>query len=61
MKEYLNYKDKVILEQHGRWYNLYADGSLVHANMNRESGTKMYFSYVKTLKEFEKKEAAYGN
>lgn len=56
MKEYLNYKDKVILEQHGRWYNLYVDGSLVHANMNKEGGTKVYFSYVRTLKEVEKKE-----
>ena len=53
MKEYLNYKDKIILEQHGRWYNLYVDGSLVHANMNKESGTKVYFSYVKTQKKME--------
>ena len=46
-KEYLNYKDKIILEQNGRWYNLYVDGSLIHANMNREGAIKVYFSYVK--------------
>lgn len=48
-KEYLNYKDKIILEQHGRWYNFHVDGSLVRANMNREEAIKVYFSYVKVL------------
>ena len=52
-KEYLNYKDKIILEQNGRWYNLYVDGSLIHANMNREGAIKVYFSYVKVLKKIE--------
>lgn len=47
-KEFLNYKDKVILERHGRWYDLYVDGSLVHANMaNREEAIKVYFSYMR--------------
>ena len=55
-KEVFNYKDKIILEQHGRWFDLYVDGSLVHANMNREGAIKVYFSYVKVQQEFEKKE-----
>lgn len=55
-KECLNYKDKVILVQHGRWYDLYVDGSLVHANMNREDATKVYFSYVKVQKELNKED-----
>lgn len=49
-KEVLNYKDKVVLKQNGRWYSLYADGSLVHKNMSREGGIKVYSSYVKVLK-----------
>lgn len=52
-KEYLNYEDKIILEQNGRWYNLYVDGSLIHTNMNREEAIKAYFSYVKVLKKTE--------
>lgn len=55
-KEYFNYKDKIILKQNGRWYNLYVDGSLIHANMGREVATKVYFSYVKVLKKLEKPE-----
>ena len=55
-KEVFNYKDKIILEQRGRWFDLYVDGSLVHANMNREGAIKVYFSYVKVQQEFEKKE-----
>lgn len=55
-KEYLNYKDKIILEQNGRWYNLYVDGSLIHTNMNREEAIKVYFSYVKVLKKTEEEE-----
>ena len=51
MKEYFNYKDRIILEQYGRWYSLYVKGSLVRANMNREEAIKVYFSYVKVLKE----------
>lgn len=54
-KEVLNYKDKVVLKQNGRWYNLYADGSLMHRNMSRESGIKVYSSYVKVLKAMEVK------
>lgn len=50
-KEYFNYKDRIILEQYGRWYSLYVEGSLVHANMNKEEAIKVYFSYVKALKE----------
>lgn len=50
MKEYFNYKDKVILGQYGRWYNLYVESSLVRANMNREEAIKAYFSYVKSFK-----------
>ena len=34
MKEYFNYKDRIILEQYGRWYSPYVEGSLVRANMN---------------------------
>ena len=56
IKEYLNYKDKIILEQNGRWYNLYVDGSLIHANMDREGAIKVYFSYVKALKKIEGEE-----
>lgn len=55
-KEYLNYKDKIILEQNGRWHNLYVDGSLIRTNMNREEAIKVYFSYVKELKKTEGKE-----
>ena len=51
MKEYFNYKDRIILEQYGRRYSLYVEGSLVRANMNREEAIKVYFSYVKVLKE----------
>lgn len=54
-KEVLNYKDRVVLKQNGRWYNLYAEGSLVHKNMSREGGIKVYFSYVKVLKAMEVK------
>ena len=49
-KEYLNYKDKIVLEQRGRWYDLYVEGSLVRTNMNREEAIKVYFSRVKELK-----------
>ena len=52
-KECLNYKDKIVLEQNGRWYNLYVDGSLIHVNMSREGAIKVYFSYVKVLKKIE--------
>ena len=55
-KEYLNYKDKIILEQDGRWYNLYVDGSLIHANMKRKGAIKVYFSYVNVLKKIEEEE-----
>ena len=55
-KEYLNYKDRIILEQNGRWYNLYVGGSLVHAHMNREEAVKVYFSYVKVQKRLKKEE-----
>lgn len=55
-KECLNYKDKIILEQNGRWYNLYVDGSLIHANMDKEGAIKVYFSYVKVLKKIEEEE-----
>ena len=48
-KEYFNYKDKVILEQHGRWFNLYVDGSLVCKNMSREEGEKTYHMYRKQI------------
>lgn len=54
-KEVLNYKDKVVLKQNGRWYNLYVDGSLVHRNMSRDGGIKVYSSYVKVLKAKEAK------
>ena len=47
-KEFLNYKGKVVLVRHGRWYDLYVDGSLVHADMaNREEAIKVYFSYMR--------------
>ena len=49
-KEYLNYKDKVILEQKGRWFNLYVNGSMLYKNMHREEGTQLYFTYVKIIK-----------
>lgn len=55
-KEYLNYKDKIILEQNGRWHNLYVDGSLIRTNMNREEAIKVYFSYVKVLKKTEEED-----
>ena len=55
-KEYLNYEDKIILEQNGRWYNLYVDGSLIRTNMNREEAIKVYFSYVKVLKKTEEED-----
>lgn len=47
-KELLNYKDKIILIQNGRWTNLYVSGSLVHANMSKAGGIKVFWSYVKT-------------
>ena len=43
----------VSLEQTGRWFSLYVDGSLKDKNMSREVGTKMYFSYVKALESAE--------
>lgn len=49
-KEYLNYKDRVILEQKGRWFSLYVDGSVLYKNMCREEGTQLYFTYVKIIK-----------
>ena len=55
-KEYLNYEDKIILEQNGRWYNLYVDGSLIRTNMNREEAIKVYFSHVKVLKKTEEED-----
>lgn len=54
-KECLNYKDKIILEQNGRWYNLYVDGSLIHANMDNKEAIKVYFSYVKVLKRLKRR------
>lgn len=48
IKKFLNYKDKVILVRHGYLYDLYVDGSLVHANMyDREGAIKVYFSYMR--------------
>lgn len=52
-KEFLNYKDRVVLVQHGRWYDLYVDGSLLHANMNREGAIKVYSAQVKVIKKLE--------
>lgn len=49
-KEVFNYKDMVILESNGRWYNLYVEGILLHKNMPREEAIKVYFSHVKALK-----------
>lgn len=55
-KELLRYKDKIILIQKGRWTDLYVNGSLVHANMSKAGGVKVFWSYVKTEKKFNKED-----